>query len=68
MTISSLSPDSSLLAALSSDNKQQSVQNDFGVTVLKKANDQMTQEGQALINMIEQTGATANPYHLDTYA
>lgn len=42
---------------------------EVGVRSLKKAQDQMTREGEAMIQMVEQAGTTsANPYHLDAYA
>lgn len=69
MTISSLSSDPSVLAAMATNNKQADLQNEVGITMLKKANDQMTQQGEALINMISQTGpAAVSDHHLDAYA
>jgi len=49
--------------------KAQSTQSEIGVTMLKKAQDVETQQGQALISMLEQAGATpADNGHLDVYA
>ena len=53
--------------------KAQANRADYGVAVLKKAQDAETQQGQAVIDMLEQAGApAANPpssdSRLDTYA
>lgn len=49
----------------------QTTQQEMGVSVLKKAQDAMTQEGQAIVQMLERAGAQApqatKPL-LDTYA
>jgi hypothetical protein len=49
----------------------QTTRQDIGVAVLKKAQDNIKQQGEAMIQMIEQSGAqppnTATPL-LDTYA
>jgi hypothetical protein len=41
---------------------------DVGVAVLKKAQDQMKQQGEALIKMIEQTPNGSDGQRLDVYA
>jgi hypothetical protein len=49
----------------------QTTQQDIGVAVLKKAQDAMKQQGAALVQMLEQTGAQATNSSaplLDTYA
>jgi hypothetical protein len=57
------------LADSSSSSGQQT---DLQVTLLKKAQDQMTQQGQAMVQLIEQTPnageAPARRLGLDTYA
>ncbi len=46
----------------------QSTQVDIGVSVLKKAQDAMKQQGEAMVKMLEQDGPNPNSGHLDTYA
>ena len=46
----------------------QSTQVDIGVAVLKKAQDAMKQQGQAMIKMLEQSAPDLTSGHLDTYA
>jgi hypothetical protein len=41
---------------------------DAGVAVLKKAQDQAKQQGQAMVQLLEQSGASADGLHLDAYA
>jgi hypothetical protein len=41
---------------------------DAGVAVLKKAKDQAKQQGQAMVQLLEQSGASADGLHLDAYA
>jgi len=66
MTISN-APTSLLDSVLSAQTTQQ----DIGVSVLKKAQDTMKQQGAAMVQMLEQAGAqtpvTGKPL-LDTYA
>ena len=38
------------------------------VALLKKAQDQMKQQGEAMIRIIEQTPAAPDPFRLDVYA
>ena len=65
MTISS---STSPVAAGSIANAAES-QTQVGVALLKKAQDQMKQEGAALVKMIEQSGPASSGYQpLDTYA
>jgi hypothetical protein len=46
----------------------QTTQQDAGVTVLKKAQDLVKQQGQAMVNLLEQVGVSADGSKLDTYA
>ena len=46
----------------------QTTQQDAGVTVLKKAQDLVKQQGQAMVNLLEQAGVSADGSKLDTYA
>jgi len=49
----------------------QVTQQEIGVSVLKKAQDAMKQEGQAIVQMLEEAGGRApqgGPPLLDTYA
>ena len=66
MTISN-APTSLLDSVLAAQTTQQ----DIGVTVLKKAQDTMKQQGEAMVQMLEQAGAqsinSGKPL-LDTYA
>lgn len=66
MTISGQPPVSLLDSTLQAQNTNQAV----GVTMLKKAQDTMKQEGQAMISMLEESGANPGPQgqHLDAYA
>ena len=48
--------------------KAQSTQQDVGVAVLKKAQDLVKQQGQAMVQLLEQSGVSANGSKLDTYA
>ena len=66
MTISN-APTSLLDSVLNAQTTQQ----DIGVAVLKKAQDTMKQEGEAMVQMLEQAGAPATDGGkplLDTYA
>ena len=63
MTISN-SPTSLLASILTAQTAQQ----DADVAVLKKAQDVDKQEGQAMVNMLEQIGPQAVAGHLDVYA
>jgi hypothetical protein len=36
--------------------------------VLKKAQDQVKQQGQAMVELLEQSGVSADGSHLDAYA
>ena len=66
MTISGQSPISLLDSVL----QAQTTQVNMGVTMLKKAQDTATQEGEALVKMLEQTSvaSAAQGQLLDTYA
>jgi hypothetical protein len=66
MTISGQSPISLLDSVL----QAQTTQENMGVTMLKKAQDTATQEGEALVKMLEQTSvaSAAQGQLLDTYA
>ncbi len=66
MMISGQTPTSLLDSVL----QAQTTQVDMGVAVLKKAQDSMTQEGEALVKMLEQTSVTPGVQGrlLDTYA
>ena len=46
----------------------QTTQQDVGVTVLKKAQDLVKQQGQAMVNLLEQAGVSADGSKLDTHA
>jgi hypothetical protein len=46
----------------------QTTQQEVGVTVLKKAQDLVKQQGQAMVNLLEQAGVSADGSKLDTYA
>ena len=66
MTISS-APTSLLDSVLAAQTTQQNI----GVSVLKKAQDTMKQQGEAMVQMLEQAGAqtpVAGKPLLDTYA
>jgi hypothetical protein len=49
---------------LNAETNQQNV----GVTVLKKAQDQVKQQGQTMVKLLEQAGVSADGSKLDTYA
>jgi hypothetical protein len=68
MTISGLST-SSVLADLADNGNASDVKFQASVSMLKRANDQITQQGAALVSMIEQAGAPAmDQPRLDVYA
>lgn len=47
----------------------QNANTDVGVALLKKAQDQMKQQGEAMVKMIEQSSAACSDCHkLDVYA
>jgi hypothetical protein len=46
----------------------ETTQQDAGVAVLKKARDQVKQQGQAMVQLLEQSGVSADGLHLDAYA
>jgi hypothetical protein len=46
----------------------QTTQQDVGITVLKKAQDQVKQQRQAMVKLLEQSGGSADDFRLDTYA
>ena len=46
----------------------QTTQQDVGITVLKKAQDQVKKQGQAMVKLLEQSGGSADGFRLDTYA
>jgi len=48
--------------------KAETTQQDVGVAVLKKAQDQVKQQGQAIVQLLEQSGVSADGSHLDAYA
>jgi hypothetical protein len=48
--------------------KAQSTQQDVGVAVLKKAQDQVKQQGQAMVQLLEQSGMPTDGSKLDSYA
>jgi hypothetical protein len=48
--------------------KAETVRQDAGVTVLKKAQDLVKQQGQAMVQLLEQSGLSADGTRLDTYA
>lgn len=66
MTISGQNPGSLLDSVLTA----QTTRVDIGVSVLKKAQDAETQEGAALVQMLEKSGVKAGDSSslLDTYA
>ena len=64
MNVSSPSATALLESVLSA----QTTRNEIGVSVLKKAQDVQTQQGEALIAMLEQSAAPAYDGHLDVYA
>src|ERR1017187_1450369 len=63
MTVSN-QPSSLLDSVLNAETNQQNV----GVTVLKKAQDQVKQQGQAMVKLLEQAGVSAEGSKLYTYA
>ena len=63
MTVSN-QPSSLLDSLLMAETTQQ----DAGVAVLKKAQDQVKQPGQAMVQLLEQSGVSADGLHLDAYA
>jgi hypothetical protein len=46
----------------------QTTQQDAGVAVLKKAQDLVKQQGEAMVKLLEQSGVSADSSKLDTYA
>ena len=48
--------------------KAETDRQDAGVTVLKKAQDLVKQQGQAMVQLLEQSGLSADGTRLDTYA
>ena len=46
----------------------QNTQVDIGVAVLKKAQDAVKQQGEAMVKMLEQVAINPDGRHLDTYA
>ena len=46
----------------------QTTQQDAGVAVLKEAQDQITQQGQAMVQLLEQAGVSPDGSRLDAYA
>jgi hypothetical protein len=63
MTVSN-QPSSLLDSVLNAETNQQNV----GVTVLKKAQDLVKQQGEAMVKLLEQSGVSADGSKLDTYA
>jgi hypothetical protein len=63
MTVSN-QPSSLLDSVLTAETAQQ----DARAAVLKKAQDQVKQQGQAMVQLLEQSGVSADGLHLDTYA
>jgi hypothetical protein len=57
-------PSSLLDSVLNAETNQQ----DARIAVLKKAQDQVKQQGQALVQLLEQSGVSADGLHLDAYA
>lgn len=45
-----------------------SVRAEVGVRMLKKAQDQMTQQGEAMVKLADEAAPANHPYHLDAYA
>ena len=64
MTISG----STASTVLSSVANAEAAATEVGVAVLKKAQDQIKQQGEALLKMIEQTPNGSNGQRLDVYA
>ena len=66
MTISGQPP----VSLLDSTLQAQRTGVDVSVTMLKKAQDTMKQEGQAMVSMLEESGVNPDvqAQHLDTYA
>ena len=64
MNVSGPSASSLLESVLSA----QTTQNEIGVTMLKKAQDVETQQGEAMISMLEKSATPAYDGHLDVYA
>ena len=62
MTINTSSPTALLDSVLTAQTTRQEVD----VQVLKKAQDALKQQGEAMVNMLEQAGAVTD--HLDVYA
>lgn len=56
------------LSLLDSVLTAQTTRQDIQVSVLKKAQDTAKQEGEALVQMLEQTGPQSNGKLLDVYA
>jgi hypothetical protein len=48
--------------------KAQSTQQDVGVAVLKKGQDLVKQQGQAMVQLLEQSGMSTDGSKLDSYA
>jgi hypothetical protein len=63
MTISN-QPSSLLDSVLKAETDRQ----DAGVAVLKKAQDLVKQQGQAMVQLLEQSGLSVDGTRLDTYA
>ena len=63
MTVSN-QPSTLLDSVLMAETTQQNA----GVAVLKKAQDQVKQQGQAMGQLLEQSGVSADGLHLDAYA
>jgi len=63
MTVSS-QPSSLLDSVLQAESTRQ----DAGVAVLKKAQDAVKQQGQAMVQLLEQAGVSADGSRLDVYA
>ena len=56
-------------AVINNSQDSQKGSSDVGVTLLKKAQDQMKQQGEAMVKMIEQSSSAAAKYtKLDVYA
>jgi len=64
MNVSNSQPTSLLDSVLNAQNTQV----DIGVAVLKKAQDAMKQQGEAMVKMLEQAAPNPASGHLDTYA
>ena len=63
MTVSN-QPSSLLDSVLMAETTQQ----DAGIAVLKKTQDQVKQQGQAMVQLLEQSGVSADGLRLDAYA